>query len=408
MQHAVHAAATADVRLTRESGRRVRLHGPCALLRSNRITLNFRGVPVLASSVPYAEAPFDKASGTCSYVLPQLAGHLLLDGCESRPRQSTMPLLQLAVAAMPASAFAPTPAFNLDDHFQLLHAISVAAQAAPEPSVHNVEVGSFAGHSVLLQAAALNALGLNRSTVHSVEPSLTHGMNRTMSLVAVEATLRSSLTPITWHPRTVANMSEWRRPLRLFFEDSHHTPDVTHQSFQRFESRVVEGGVVVLHDVSCCAREYRANQNYLERRVFSRAAEGRTFPWLPRTPMAVPIQDAPYREIWTRTPEWSELETERPSAYQTLREGMIRSVDLRTPERQWMLKSERHKPADCVKLCASLRNFASKLQQGYQWSTCTNTRAFMRTVRQHPALNLTFGDALTIDPCAGPWARRER
>lgn len=390
--------ARSDVSLTREGEEGVRIHGPCEML-SGSVVLNFRGVPVSATAETVAPVTNER-TGRCSYQLPQLAASLLRDGCTSKPPMLNASLLRLAVEAMPASAAAPTPAFNLDDHFQLLHAITTAVAAAPEPSVHNLEVGSFAGHSLLLQAAALNTLGLNRSRVHSVEPAPMYGMSRTMSQVLPAAV--SMLAPITWHQNKSSEIGKWERPLRILFEDSKHTPEVTRHSFDTFEHRVVEGGVVVLHDAACCVREYRPNWGYLHKRIFSRASATHRASWLPDLKSFVSEEDAPYREIRATTPEWSDLRRKHPTAYATLRRAMVDSIDQRQPFRSLMIQSEKGTPSSCDQICLQ-RSFTSKLREGYQWSTCMNTRAFVRRIRQHPPLNMSFGtdaNSIIIEPCA--------
>lgn len=388
-----------DVRLTREGEQDVRIHGPCELLQS--VVLNFRGVQVPASSTKLeGRATGAHKASRCSYLLTRLAAELLRDACSPQlPNLESKSLLALAVEAMPVSGLAPTPAFNLDDHYQLLHAVVTAVTAAPEQSVHNLEVGSFAGHSLLLQAAALKALGLNRTKVHSIEPMPMYGLHNTMTNVLRAA--QSKLAPITWHQNKSGDIGEWHRPLRLFFEDSKHTPDVTRQSFDTFENRVVEGGVVVLHDVGCCVREYRSNWLWLQKRIFSKAAALHRASWLPDLPASVEERLAPYREIRSPTPTWSELRSNHPMAFDTLRRAMLDSVDVRQPFRSLMLQSEKKAPSSCDRICTQ-RTFISKLREGYQWSGCMNTRAFVRVVRQHPPLNLTFGTsagAIAIEPC---------
>ena len=108
------------------------LHGPCAAL-APAPELLFRGVPVPLSH---------RRDGGCEggersvLRLSNLASSLIRDGCRSRPRwrsAAALPeLTELALAAMPQAAFAFTPSCNLDDHWQLLHALTaaVAARAA--------------------------------------------------------------------------------------------------------------------------------------------------------------------------------------------------------------------------------------------------------------------------------------
>lgn len=267
------------------------LRGPCKWLERN-VTLLYRGVPIHAAS-PHA--------GDCSTMLSELAADVIYDGCVDLPVVRSMPVLDLALATIPLSALAPTPAFNLDDHFQLLNALVHAASRVPEPAAHAVEVGSFAGHTTLLQAAALRELGLNRSQTHSVEMEAKFGMPEAMRHVAQQG------LHAKWHHTTVGKMPEWQRPLRLFFEDSAHVWQVTNQSFAHFESHVVEGGLVVMHDVGCCAAEYNNNWQYLNSRVFRR-------------------KDA-YGEIKVDTPTWDWLNSSNRAAYQTLRHALIQSAD---------------------------------------------------------------------------------
>lgn len=321
----------------------------------------------------------------CSRPLMPLASELIIDGCADRapPPEEGTSLVDLALRAMPVSSFAPTPAFNLDDHFKLLAAVAHAARAVPEPSVHNLEVGSFAGHTLLLQAAALTELGLGHSMAHSVE-CCTHGLGVNGTGVgSMGATMdfaRQGGLNATWHKSFVNEMPPWKRPLRLLFEDSLHKPAVTHDSFQHFEHRLVEGGVVVLHDVGCCAREYAANVEYLDRRVFQRANISRS-------------ERPYYRELFSSgpqplTPHWDAF---NESTRNTLRGALIRSFDKR---QQWhrLFVTSMNRTAidpdmirDCEKVC-NHRLFGYKVLAGYQFSACMNTRVFQRIPRSPPLM----------------------
>ena len=329
------------------------LHGPCAWL-SQEVTLVYRGVPVRIGSPTGTSHSAD-----CNVRLSDLAADLIHEGCVAPLAiDSRLPLLDLALLAVPTSALAPTPACNLDDHFQLLNAVLHSASSVPESAAHAIEVGSFAGHTLLLQAAALQMLGLNRSQVHSVEVESMYGMPDAM----MHATQRG--LNARWHHSLVDEMPEWERPLRLFFEDSHHDPTTTNQSFTHFESRVVEGGLVVMHDVGCCASEYGANTMYLSRRVFRK--------------------NHTYRELGAQTPSWDWLNATNQTAFGTLRSSLIQSADKRKQFRDYILESERRRPMECPELChhSQANRFYKKLRNGYAWSTCRNTRVFERKVKQ--------------------------
>ena len=159
---------------------------------------------------------------------------------------------------------------------------------------------------------------------------------------------------------------------------------------------------MVLHDAACCVREYRPNWLYMHKRIFSRASATHNASWLPNFGGLMSERDASYREIRATTPEWNDLRSNQPIAYATLRRAMLDSIDRRQPFRDLMIESEKKTPSSCYQICVH-RSFTSKLSDGYQWSTCMNTRSFVRVVRQDPPLNMSFGtDAkpITIEPCA--------
>ena len=326
-------------------------------------------------------APLQHTSD-CSVQLRTLAAELIADGCKPLYQNAAMhpyssaALLELAMATVPVSGDAPTPAFNLDDHFQILLGLASAARAVPEPAVHNLEVGSFAGHSLLLQAAALVQLGLNDSMVHSIDGTGAYGLAKTMEKVVPPLAQAGVIVKPTWHQSYVADLPfDWERPLRFFFEDSKHKPDTTNESFFHFERSVVEGGVIALHDVVCCANEYTANVNWLVARTSRRRSYYREI-------------GGPFSRAWT-TPSWESVRLHDPIRYKDMRAALIRSIDTRAPFRQWALLSEKRPPANCTSICGH-KSFIEKLKSGYQWSTCRNTRIFERIVRQANPVQLAF------------------
>lgn len=135
-------------------------------------------------------------------------------GCQDKPT-----LLDLVRHGMRAAAQAPTPAFNLHDHFQLAGAVLTAACAVQDAAATSVEVGSFAGHTLLFTAAVLQRLGVRGGSgrVHGVEP-----FYRGSTLNSTPAELRGR---VHLHATFARKMHAWARGrrLRFFFEDGDHT-----------------------------------------------------------------------------------------------------------------------------------------------------------------------------------------
>ena len=167
----------------------------------------------------------------------------------SAPVMSSSELLTLVLHGLDY-ATAPTPAFNLHDHFMLAGAI-VAASAITDQNATTVEVGSFAGHTAQYQAALLRKLGMRgqAALVHAVDSALLalnfdYGLRR--NIEAFEQHHPELKDSIRLHQVPSKMMKPWSQPLRLFFEDSFHTYKVTGKSFNVFESSVVKGARVPL------------------------------------------------------------------------------------------------------------------------------------------------------------------
>ena len=270
-------------------------------------------------------------------------------------------LLSLVLHGMRAASLAPTPAFNLHDHFQLAGAVATAACSVSDMAATSVEVGSFAGHTLLFSAAVLRYLGTQEGPpgrVVGVEPKLRgNALNRS----AAQLQRR-----ITHFPAKAEEMRVWasRQRLRLFFEDGRHTYTSTAASFNVFEPSLVMGGVLVMHDVGCCGSEYPGLLRFLREHVL-RNGSG-------------------YRELHFPVPTWESLQ---PSMEQELVDMLEASADRRSFSRRHVFRrmpvEHRYLPP-CAELCASSSNenynrlAESALARGYQWSLCPNVRVFQR------------------------------
>ncbi len=234
----------------------------------------------------------------------------------------------------------PTPAFNAHDHFQLAGAVRLAAQQATAST--SVEVGSFAGHTALFSAAIFEALRVS-NILHAVDPGV-YGLQNYVK----KSPLRSQ---IKLHLTTSKRMGPWATQLRFFFEDSLHNYDVTKQSFDIFEDSVVVGGVVLLHDVGCCSGAYPGLRRFAAERVYSNES---------------------YREVFFDVPtSWSDLD--EGSAQRMLRH-LNASLDRRRGFREKLVSSY-GAAGTCDEICTKRR---CRIDRGYQWSWCPNTRVFQR------------------------------
>jgi len=283
----------------------------------------------------------------------------MLQGC-SGSTLTTLPeptLFELAKQSIPL-AQRPTPACNLNDHFYILGGVAAAVKASPEPFSYNLEVGSFAGHTALLQAAALRALGIVDNPVHAVDMGTEYGV-----LDAIPKSVELGLN-MTFHQSSGGGMAGWKAPLRLFFEDSAHTYEATKDSYDVFEDRVVEGGILVLHDVGCCANEFPGLMQFADERVFN---------------------NPKYKELHFDVPKWATLDTSTDALFRKL---IHDTVDER-PEYGVPTRESEHKVMPCEQLCA-LPDGIKKITNGYQWSDCRNTRVFQRVVTQPKPYMVTF------------------
>ena len=260
-------------------------------------------------------------------------------------------LLQLVIHGMEAARHAPTPAFNLHDHFMLAGAVAAAAQMAPESFATNVEVGAFAGHTAIFQAALLKKLTVVSGKVHAVDASQVLGSTDFGRHTNVRrAGFESS---IILHESTSANMSGWQTPLRLFFEDSRHNYVGASSSFDAFESSLLTGGILVLHDVVCCQKEFPSLMKFVQERV---------------------LDSGMYRELFFPAPQdWRNLSKLDASK---LLSALRDSVDQRPGYTERMM-SRYGSPLPCSQLC-EMRTNVRYMSGGYHWSLCPNVRVFQK------------------------------
>lgn len=108
-----------------------------------------------------------------------------------------------------------------------------------------VEIGAFHGKSTAV--LALGSRAGRREKVISIDP------HTAASRDAFEHTLRSvgvqdRVTPLFM---TSAQASEqWRGPVRLLFIDGDHAYESVKLDIERWEGRVIDGGVIVFHDLN--------------------------------------------------------------------------------------------------------------------------------------------------------------
>lgn len=190
------------------------------------------------------------ARGAADAVAAVVSGACCLYSLACEMAASSMPteaeILSLVVSGL-LHARAPTPAFNLHDHWMLAGAVLTAARAVPQAhGATSVEVGSFAGHTTLFTAGLYAQLGLGGvdGAVHAVDASLRlYGTDWGLRKNVARSPLSES---VHFHPVKSKDMRPWSTPLRLFFEDSAHTYDVTKDSFDVFEPHLVPGGILVI------------------------------------------------------------------------------------------------------------------------------------------------------------------
>lgn len=346
---------------------------------------------------------------------------------------------EIVLAALPFASRAASPAFNLDDHYRLAAAILAAVEAAPESfSADILEVGSFQGHTALFTASVASQLvasepsrGIGQPShtvhVHAVEHDDWPNLRRNL----VGSWTRAHLPPtiqIQLHQRSSKAVGRtWDRPLRMLFEDSAHNYNITKQSFDAFTPFVIEGGLVLLHDVGCCASQFPGMMRFVSE-------------WLQTNGHQYTELELP------RTPEYEDMHYEQRTH---LLAALARSIDFRThitklhvealldalPELKNFLAARNESTAvpwgtpppivealamaierapakvtaklgsaNCTHVCLSgasapsLEAFpgAHTLRAGYTWSTCRNVRVFRRQVRQAYPLMLR----LTLSPMA--------
>ena len=307
--------------------------------------------------------------GSLSLMLPSVTAAAYKEGCKMlTPRTSRYPplpaaigrarLLDLVLDAMDAARHASTPAFNLHDHFMLAAAVATAVQMVPESLATNVEVGTFAGHTAIFQASVLRRLDALHARVHAVDSSalIVKGNDFGRRQNIIRAGYESS---ISLYDNTSERMAPWRRPLRLFFEDSRHNYLGASQSFATFEPALLTGGILMLHDVVCCQREFPSLIKFMQERV---------------------INSGLYRELHFDVPvAWSDLPASNVSF---LLSALNDSVDYRPGYSERVMSSyppeQRPGPRiDCSSLCAMNSNRAY-MMGGYHWSVCPNVRVFQK------------------------------
>lgn len=240
-----------------------------------RASVYYRGVPILAAgqfdrpprpNLTIVAPTLNSCTGPWSLDLDDLvARHVFSSVCARQKRLPAAPwpegdeFTELVLNGLSHASVASTPAFNVDDHYQMTNAIMAAIRDVPEDAADTVEVGTFACHTAIMQAAVMRELGalqrahLQHSMVHALDVydaarRTCEGWNK----------VRGKGPPIHFHRGTALDVIRTTRlkPLRLFFEDSVHDYMWTKRAFTAFEPYLVEGGVVVMHDVGCCGNQY--------------------------------------------------------------------------------------------------------------------------------------------------------
>jgi hypothetical protein len=117
-------------------------------------------------------------------------------------------LTNIVLHALNVAKIAPTPAFNMHDHFQLAGAL-VHANTFSSTQMTMVEVGSFGGHTAIFQAAVLKQIG--HGYIHAIDATNHYGLTKYVK--------DSKLDNIVLHINPVSRI-KWNRPVHVFFEDS--------------------------------------------------------------------------------------------------------------------------------------------------------------------------------------------
>ena len=150
-------------------------------------------------------------------------------------------------------------------------------------------------------------------------------------------------------------MLPWRTPLRLFFEDSRHTYQVTKESFDVFEKSLQAGGVVVMHDVVCCRHVNPGLEKFLRERILQHVG-------------------VTYRELTIPAPAaWEALEPAIAGEFKSL---LNASLDARPDFKKKARLRQGMPPLPCKKVCT--RSGKETLGNGYVWSLCRNIRVFQK------------------------------
>jgi hypothetical protein len=205
--------------------------------------------------------------------------------------------------------------------------------------------------------------------------------------------------------------ARWQQPVRFFFEDSLHDYHVTKASFDGFVPWLVEGGVILAHDVGCCANEFPGLVQFIREWSDTQLKEN----FVELTPLLLPsngslkgyaaFSASTRAEILRnlalaldRRPEYRALHEEalgnllkdastahtESSGMSALTRGRLWNQRLAAGLNSVALKKkmgEHFVDVDCKELC-SLNNGMAKMKAGYTWSVCPNTRIFQKVVKQ--------------------------
>jgi len=160
-----------------------------------------------------------------------------------------------------------------------LRALHRLASCLPSDAVV-VEIGSAQGRSTLVLAQAL--CDGNGGEVFAIDP-LVHNEAIPSAQAHNETALRknialSGLTNIEIIKDFSSDVGQWfDRPIDLLFIDGDHRYDRVKADFDIFEPKVVDGGIIAMHDVGVCAGPRRvAHEEIYGSSRFSRLRTVRT------------------------------------------------------------------------------------------------------------------------------------
>ena len=340
-------------------------------------TVRYRGMPVLAgNNRKHCRGSAGGGHGRRPWHIRLPEG--IKEGCRSPGNQGWRPnwdeLFALVRDAFPVASLAGTPANSFHDHLMLAGAVAVAVAAVPEPTALNLEVGSFAGHTAVFQAAVLRALKQPGGLVHAVDASTQiyrkdWGMARNLQ----RARDTHGLDVISY-PNTSKQMRPWRRPLRVFFEDSKHNSVIATESFDTFEDALVEGGVVVMHDVLCAQHLFRTLRPFVRHRIeLNPKYREITFP-IPASCKALPNNCSVLSD------------SDAHLIFGTLNASLMPPEDM--PGSARIHRAQMGRPEPCQQLCHH-HSVDGIMKGGYMWAMCPNVRVWQK-LPTHPVIEIAF------------------